>query len=205
VVAGERSSEASPVVALSIGPPRDGCVHSPLPVPRGYYVVVSGNAGSGKTTLAVPLAAELQLPLISKDSIKEALADELGLGDDAWSQRLGAASFEVLYALAATAPAAVLETSWHRKRCAPRLRQLDKPVLEVFCHCPAPVRAHRLRVRAATDRHPIHREMITPALLGRLHFVPARPLGIGPVLRVDTARDVDIVSIATWVRAQLRA
>jgi hypothetical protein len=176
-------------------------------VSGGYYVVVSGPAGSGKTTLAVPLAAELQLPLISKDSIKEALADELGLGDDAWSQRLGAASFEVLYALAATAPAAVLVTSWHPGRCGPRLRQLGKPVLEVLCRCPADVVAHRLRVRAATDRHPIHREMITPALLDALRasFVPARPIGLGPVLGVDTASDVDVASIANWVRAQLRA
>jgi predicted kinase len=173
-------------------------------VPGGYYVVVSGTAGSGKTTIAVPLAAELQLPLISKDSIKEALADVLGLGDDAWSQRLGAASFEVLYALAATAPAAVLETSWHRKRCTPRLRQLGKTIVEVFCHCPADVIAHRLRARAATDRHPIHREVITPAMVDRLRLVREKPLGIGPVLEVDTTSDVDIVAIATWVRAQMR-
>jgi predicted kinase len=172
-------------------------------VPGGYYVVVSGNAGTGKTTLAVPLAAELQLPLISKDTIKEALADVLGLGDDAWSQRLGAASFEVLYALAATAPAAVLETSWHPDRCAPRLRRLGKPVVEVLCHCPADVMAHRLRQRAATDRHPIHREMITPALIDALHatYVPAPPVGLGPLLRVDTTTtDIDIAAIATWVR-----
>jgi predicted kinase len=171
-------------------------------VPAGYYVVVSGQAGSGKTTLAVPLAAELQLPLISKDTIKEALADALGLGDDAWSQRLGGASFEVLYALAATAPAAVLETSWHRKRCAPRLRRLGKPVVEVFCHCPADVVAQRLRTRAAADRHPIHREMITPAMVDRLRFVRTRPVGLGPVLRVDTTTDVDIPEIAAWIRAR---
>jgi predicted kinase len=171
-------------------------------MPRGCYVVVSGNAGSGKTTLAVPLAAELQLPLISKDTIKEALADVLGLGDDAWSQRLGAASFEVLYALAAAAPAAVLETSWHRNRCTPRLRRLGKPIFEVFCHCPAPVKADRLRLRAATDRHPIHREVITPGLLGRVPYAPSRPLGIGPVLKVDTTGDVDIAGIAGWVRGQ---
>lgn len=166
--------------------------------------MVSGTAGSGKTTLAIPLAAELQLPLISKDSIKEALADVLGLGDDAWSQRLGAASFEVLYALAATAPAAVLETSWHPKRCRPRLRQLGRPVVEVFCHCRPDVLADRLRLRAATDRHPIHREMITPAMLDHLHVVRAKPIGIGPVLEVDTARDVDIGAIAAWVSTHVR-
>lgn len=141
---------------------------------------------------------------MSKDSIKEALADELGLGDDTWSQRLGGASIEVLYALAATSPAAVLETSWHPDRCATRLRQLGKPILEVLCQCPADVIAHRLRVRAATDRHPIHREVISPAFLDGT-FIPPQPIAIGPVLIVDTARDVDIVSIARWVRAQLRA
>ena len=37
------------------------------------YVVVSGPPGSGKTTLAPRLAAELDLPLIAKDTIKQAL------------------------------------------------------------------------------------------------------------------------------------
>jgi adenylate kinase family enzyme len=38
-------------------------------------VLVSGAPGSGKTTIAVPLAAELGLPLLSKDIIKEQLFD----------------------------------------------------------------------------------------------------------------------------------
>jgi predicted kinase len=37
-------------------------------------VYVSGAPGSGKTSLAVPLAAELGYPLLSKDRIKEVLA-----------------------------------------------------------------------------------------------------------------------------------
>ncbi len=174
--------------------------------PGGFYVVVSGNAGSGKTTLALPLAAELGLPLISKDTIKETLADVLGLGDDAWSRKLGAASYEVLYALAAAAPAAVLETAWHNKPCPPRLRDLGKPLVEIHCHCPAGVLERRLAERAATTRHPIHREMITPSMLGELHLVPSRPLGVGPLLEVDTASaQLDIPTIARWVRTQLVA
>jgi hypothetical protein len=54
----------------------------------------------GKTTLAGPLARELGLPLLTKDDDKEALFDSLGTGDRDWSRRLGAASFEVLFAVA---------------------------------------------------------------------------------------------------------
>jgi predicted ATPase len=43
-------------------------------------VLVTGPPGSGKTTLAVPLARRLELPLIAKDTIKEALFDALGTG-----------------------------------------------------------------------------------------------------------------------------
>ena len=43
--------------------------------PAGWYVVVSGPPGSGKTTLATALAPALGLPLIAKDTIKEAPDD----------------------------------------------------------------------------------------------------------------------------------
>jgi 2-phosphoglycerate kinase len=59
--------------------------------PGRRVVLVSGAPGSGKTSLAVPLAAELGLALLRKDRIKETLHDGLGAPepDLAWSRRLG--------------------------------------------------------------------------------------------------------------------
>jgi hypothetical protein len=70
--------------------------------------------GSGKTSLAVPLAAELGYALLTKDRIKETLHDAFGapVADLAWSRRLGAAAMELLWALAADAPAVVIEANF---------------------------------------------------------------------------------------------
>ena len=55
---------------------------------------VSGRLGAGKSSLAAPLAAELGVPLVTKDLVKETLHDALyvpgdGEIDEAWSRRLG--------------------------------------------------------------------------------------------------------------------
>ena len=76
------------------------------------FIVVSGLPGSGKTALARALAGELRIPLLSKDVIKEALYDGLGIGDVEWSKRLGRASMDVPFALASETPGAVLESFW---------------------------------------------------------------------------------------------
>jgi predicted kinase len=61
-------------------------------VERGF-VIVSGPPGAGKSTLAIPLARRLGLPLLRKDHIKETLHDHLpahgqrGTGREAWAGR----------------------------------------------------------------------------------------------------------------------
>ena len=79
----------------------------------GWFVLVAGWPGSGKSTLAAALAAELGLPLLAKDEIKEALMEGLGQPETvAASQRLGQAAVLVMLRAARTCPGAVLDSTW---------------------------------------------------------------------------------------------
>ena len=93
--------------------------------------------GSGKTSLAVPLAAELGYPLLAKDRIKETLHDAFGAPESslAWSRRLGGAAMELLWALAAAAPAVVIEANFrpHSGYERAKLSALAARPVEVYC------------------------------------------------------------------------
>ena len=86
-------------------------------------VYVSGRLGAGKSSLAFPLAAELGYSLVTKDLVKETLHDALYVPgedelDQAWSRRLGGASMELLWVLAACAGDMVIEANFHRRASA---------------------------------------------------------------------------------------
>jgi glucokinase len=61
-------------------------------------VLVSGPPGSGKTTIPIPLASALGLPLLAKDTVKEALIPRRRRPER--SRELGRAAFAVLFAVA---------------------------------------------------------------------------------------------------------
>lgn len=61
-------------------------------------VIVSGAPGSGKTTLARRLSGDPRLPLLSKDALKEVLADAMRTPPDVpASMRLGDGAYAVLH------------------------------------------------------------------------------------------------------------
>jgi predicted kinase len=169
--------------------------------PARRIVLVSGAPGAGKSTLARPLAAVLCMPLLTKDAIKESLADSLGLGDGsaAWSTKLGGAAMELMWTLAAQAPAAVLEANFrpysdYERR---RIEGLAATVVEVHCACPPQEAARRYTERGRrANRHAIH---VLRAMTADQMAEYDRPIGLGRLVITDTGAPVDVADLAARV------
>jgi predicted kinase len=162
---------------------------------------VSGRLGAGKSSLAAPLAAELGYSLVTKDLVKETLHDAMhvpggGEVDRAWSQRLGAASMELLWALAARAGDMVIEANVHphSEYARDKLRGLGGSVVEVHCACPAEVAVARYNARS---RHEVH--TVKQVTLTEMEKYD-RPVGVGSLITVDTTAPVDVAAVAAEVR-----
>jgi predicted kinase len=172
-------------------------------------IVVSGAPATGKSTIAAALATDLRWPLLPLDPLKETLADVLGLGDglgdEHWSDRLGDAAAALIFRLTAQFPDTVAEGWWRGQRRELALAAFTGAV-EVFCRCPPELAARRMRDRHGVSRHPIHRDVMNPAVADRAFELAqtVTPLRLGAALiEVDTGQEGATTRAVTAVRAAL--
>jgi predicted kinase len=167
-------------------------------------VVVTGPPAAGKTTIARGIAERLRLPLIAKDTIKEALFDGLGTGDLAWSQRLGEATYLAMEALledtVAIGASVVLEANFVRgSEIEARLAALPVRFVQIQCTAPLDVLLERY---ARRERHPGHvdGERIE-ALRDAVESGRHDPLDLPAetIIRLDTSQQVEIDDVLARV------
>ena len=65
-----------------------------------YCILMTGIPAAGKSTMAKVMSEKLKLPVISKDTIKELLFDNVGFQSRAEKVKLGIASMEIMYYVA---------------------------------------------------------------------------------------------------------
>ena len=170
-------------------------------------VLVTGLPGAGKTTLAVELAARLDLPLVAKDRYKELLFDALGTGDGAWSSKVGAAAVQLQYEAMRLAREAVVDSALWPGRSEPEVEALGLDVVQVWCDCPFEEARRRFLDRQVPGRrHPgFLGEASSEEAYERFRSL-ARPLELSaPLVRVDTSAPVDVEDVVSRVLAAPRA
>jgi predicted kinase len=168
------------------------------------FVMVSGPPGAGKSTLARPIAAELELPLIAKDAIKEALMDVLGYPATVEQSRtLGRAAVMAMLNIATGSPAGAVLDSTFFQYAFPQLRSLPGPLVEVHCSCPREVARARYSARSPT-RHAGHLDADRqPDELWNEQNT--RPTGIAPSIVVDTTAPVDLPAVVRQLKELARS
>ena len=81
----------------------------------------------------------------------------------------------------------------HNDEALGQLRGLGDRTVEVHCACPAAVAHARYN---AQSRHEVHRKTLPLSEIDKYD----RPVGVGPLITVDTTRPVDVAAIAAEVR-----
>jgi len=149
------------------------------------------------------------MAVLDKDDILEQLFDERGIGDAEWRSALSREADRLLARLASEKRSACLVSWWRHPRSTTDtgtptewLIALPSRVVEVHCVCPVDIAVDRFMGRI---RHPGHLDASKSrdSMTKQFHALATLgPLGIGPVIELTMADDVDLEPIVSWLAAQ---
>lgn len=163
-------------------------------------IIVNGMPGSGKTTIGGALAEVLGCPFLSKDRVKEPLADVVG--PMIASRQLGGIAMDTVWAMAgAVENGVVVDAVWvtpeSRAFLSTGLERAGAPTaVEVWCHVDRATADERLRDRydpgTVPVRHEVHGELTDVRAFWDELGATAGPTGLLPVVHVDTTKPYDV-------------
>jgi predicted kinase len=179
-------------------------------------IIVTGRPAAGKSTLAKWLSQELQIPLVSKDSIREELFDRLGWKDRKWAQELGKASIDMMFYFARAelevGHSVIMDNSFYPPVSNPRFRTLKEQYhaesVQIICDSDRETLFQRFKARADSGtRHPGHGDQaVLDELYANLADNSSQVLEIGDcIVEVDTTdfAKIDYQKILKQVKSLL--
>lgn len=128
-------------------------------------IIVTGRPGAGKSTLAKWLSQELEIPLVSKDNVREVLFERLGWKDRTWAQMLGRASIDIMFYFAERqleiGCSLIMDNAFDPKMSETRFESLQTKylaeIVQIVCNADNDTLFHRFQLRSISgNRHPGH-------------------------------------------------
>jgi predicted kinase len=162
-------------------------------------VLVGGAPGAGKTTLAHRLGEALHLPVLSRDAIKDGLAEPRGIADPAQGRALAGPTFALFYGTIGrfldAGCSLVAEHAFWRGHSEADLLPLVARARSVFVHCRLPRDEHIRRCAARLEgrsgaRHGSHpdAEVLSRMRAGTFPWADFDPPDLDvPTIAVDTS------------------
>lgn len=173
-------------------------------------ILINGLPSSGKTTIAEHLVHYFDIPLLTLDTIKEAMFDTIGIGDREYNRMLSRACKAIIWQIITGFPknSTVIIDEWYGYAPFDQvIKGLEiagiKNFVEIWCHAPGEVLAKRY-IERVDQRHIGHPGKEYGPELQEV-VKRAKPMAIGKVLDIDSTdlSNIDYSYIQNWVAKEL--